>query len=131
MTLDLSLCGTTHLISNLWSLTSRLLQHSVHNLNIARNNLLLRFLSRLLHLRCYENLIIRVNHVTDAVAVQTEHVKAAREFVIDDIFDDVIDGVVNALDHAGQNKPGLDHVLVRSTPITKCVARPLGSLPDC
>src|SRR5439155_11778866 len=58
-------------------------------------------------------LIVLVHRIPYAVTLQSKHMKAALEFTFDHELDDVVHGIVHALDHAGENKSGLNHVLIR------------------
>src|SRR5687767_9937329 len=49
-----------------------------------------------------------VDDVADTVALEAEHLEAAREPPLDDLPDHVVDDRVDTLDHAGQHEAGLD-----------------------
>ena len=77
------------------------------------NNFLLRLFRRANGFGSNQVLVVAIHYITDAIGVQAEDVKAPLEFVVNNIFHDVVNGVVDVLDHAGQNKSRLHHILIR------------------
>src|SRR5215831_4662386 len=92
-------------------LALRSLTHSVNDFDLSRDNFFLCCFRSLYRLWRDQILIVAVDHVTNTFGVEAKHVKAAVKLMIYHVFYDVVDGVIYALDHAGQDKAGLDHVL--------------------
>src|SRR6185295_16778534 len=90
----------------------RLLRHRVRDLDLAADDPGLRRFDLADHLGRNELGIVLVHGIADAAVRQAVDVDAALETMVHQVVDDLVDGVVDALDHAGEDVAGLDPVLV-------------------
>src|SRR5215213_7071570 len=102
-----------------------LLRHGVGDLNLPGDDSPPGLFRLTYRLRADERAVEVVHRVGDAVRVQPVDVEAALELSFHHVGDDLVDGVVHALDHAGEDEAGLDHVLVRVHADDEAVGTPL------
>src|SRR5688572_966018 len=62
------------------------------------------------HLGRNQIAVVLVDRVTDPVVVESVDVNAGLKAPCHELLDDLVDGIVDPLDHAGQDVPGLDPV---------------------